>query len=52
MGLLEPYGRYRRCDEQAGLSMPIDQIIGYIGLAFFSVMLVISLYLWSKRDSQ
>jgi hypothetical protein len=32
--------------------MPIDQIIGYIGLAFFSVMLVISLYLWSKRDSR
>jgi hypothetical protein len=32
--------------------MPIDQIIGYIGLAFFTVMAVISLYLWSKRDSQ
>jgi hypothetical protein len=32
--------------------MPIDQIIGYVGLVFFSVMLVVSLYLWSKRDSQ
>ena len=32
--------------------MAIDQIIGYVGLVFFSVMLVISLYLWSKRDSQ
>jgi hypothetical protein len=32
--------------------MPIEQIIGYAGLAFFSAMLVISLYLWSKRDSQ
>jgi hypothetical protein len=30
--------------------MPIDQVIGYAGLAFFSVTLVISLYLWSKRD--
>jgi hypothetical protein len=32
--------------------MPLEQIFGYVGLAFFSVMLVISLYLWSKRDSQ
>ena len=32
--------------------MSIDQIIGYVGLAFFSAMLVISLYLWSRRDSQ
>jgi hypothetical protein len=32
--------------------MGIDQIIGYIGLAFFTAMAVISLYLWSKRDQQ
>jgi hypothetical protein len=32
--------------------MPLDQVIGYVGFAFFSVTLVISLYLWSKRDSQ
>ena len=32
--------------------MPTEQIIGYVGFAFFAGMLVISLYLWSKRDSQ
>ena len=34
------------------MTMPLDQIIGWIGLAFFTAMLVISLYLWSKRDSE
>jgi hypothetical protein len=32
--------------------MALDQIIGYAGLVFFTVMLVISLYLWSKRDEK
>jgi|GEM_PF-3640547 len=33
--------------------MAIDQqLIGYIGLAFFAGMLVISLYFWSKRDDK
>jgi hypothetical protein len=32
--------------------MNLEQIIGYVGLAFFATMLVISLYLWSQRDSR
>jgi hypothetical protein len=32
--------------------MTFEQIIGVIGLAFFTGMLVVSLYLWSKRDSK
>jgi hypothetical protein len=32
--------------------MTTEQILGYAGLVFFGLMLVVSLYLWSKRDSQ